>query len=112
MSLKDILPLLISGQARLGLVMKALGLLIPFVWVGAADGTADGNAARVWPLQREQGTHRRARQRCEGLLSLVHAHFACQPGFVASSARGSTWSWVRAAAWLTRSAIRAAELDW
>ena len=33
--LKDILPLLISGQARLGLVMKALGLLIPFVWVFA-----------------------------------------------------------------------------
>ncbi len=33
--LHDILPLLISGQARLGLVMKAFGLLIPFVWVFA-----------------------------------------------------------------------------
>jgi lipopolysaccharide export system permease protein len=33
--LKDILPLLISGQARLGTVFEAIGLLMPFVWVFA-----------------------------------------------------------------------------
>lgn len=33
--LKEILPLLISGQVRFGVVAEALGLLIPFVWVFA-----------------------------------------------------------------------------
>ena len=33
--LKDILPLLISGQVSLGRVAEAIGLLIPFVWVFA-----------------------------------------------------------------------------
>jgi len=33
--IKEILPVLINGQARLGLVLKALGLLVPFVWVYA-----------------------------------------------------------------------------
>ncbi len=34
-ALKEILPLLISGQVRVGLVAQAAGLLIPFVWVFA-----------------------------------------------------------------------------
>ena len=34
-ALKDILPLLISGEVRFGLVAQAVGLLIPFVWVFA-----------------------------------------------------------------------------
>src|SRR5207302_10324297 len=33
--LKEILPLLISGQVRFAVVAEALGLLIPFVWVFA-----------------------------------------------------------------------------
>ena len=33
--LKEILPLLISGQVRLGVVLEAIGLLIPFFWVYA-----------------------------------------------------------------------------
>lgn len=33
--LRDILHLLIAGQARLGIVMEAIALLIPFVWVFA-----------------------------------------------------------------------------
>jgi len=33
--LRDILHLLIAGQARLGLVLEAIALLIPFVWVFA-----------------------------------------------------------------------------
>ena len=34
-ALKEILPLLISGQVRVGLVAQAAGLLVPFVWVFA-----------------------------------------------------------------------------
>ena len=34
-ALKQILPLLITGQVRLGILFQALGLLIPFVWVFA-----------------------------------------------------------------------------
>ena len=34
-ALKKILPLLINGQVRLGIIFQALGLLIPFVWVFA-----------------------------------------------------------------------------
>ena len=34
-ALKRILPLLITGQVRLGILFQALGLLIPFVWVFA-----------------------------------------------------------------------------
>ena len=33
--LKEILPLLISGQVRFGTVLEAIGLLIPFFWVYA-----------------------------------------------------------------------------
>ena len=33
--LKEILPMLISGQAQVGTVLQAVGLLIPFVWVFA-----------------------------------------------------------------------------
>jgi LPS export ABC transporter permease LptF len=33
--LKQILPVLISGQVKFGFVLKAIGLLIPFVWVFA-----------------------------------------------------------------------------
>jgi len=33
--LKEILPLLISGQVRFGVVAEAIGLLVPFVWVFA-----------------------------------------------------------------------------
>src|SRR4051812_3072975 len=33
--LKDVLPLLISGQVRFGVLAEAIGLLIPFVWVFA-----------------------------------------------------------------------------
>jgi lipopolysaccharide export LptBFGC system permease protein LptF len=33
--LKDVLPLLISGQVRFGVFAEAIGLLIPFVWVFA-----------------------------------------------------------------------------
>ena len=34
-ALKQILPLLVAGQVRLGIIFQALGLLIPFVWVFA-----------------------------------------------------------------------------
>jgi lipopolysaccharide export system permease protein len=33
--LKEILPLLINGQVRMGVVAEAMGLLVPFVWVFA-----------------------------------------------------------------------------
>jgi lipopolysaccharide export system permease protein len=33
--LKEILPLLIDGQVQLGVVLEAIGLLIPFIWVYA-----------------------------------------------------------------------------
>jgi lipopolysaccharide export system permease protein len=33
--LKEVLPLLISGQVRMGIAVQAIGLLIPFVWVFA-----------------------------------------------------------------------------
>lgn len=34
-ALKEILPLLVSGQVKIGLVAQAAGLLVPFVWVFA-----------------------------------------------------------------------------
>ena len=34
-ALKEILPLLVSGQVSFGLVTQAMGLLVPFVWVFA-----------------------------------------------------------------------------
>ena len=34
-ALKDVLPLLLSGQVRFGLVAQAVGTLIPFAWVFA-----------------------------------------------------------------------------
>ncbi len=34
-ALKEILPLLVSGQVKVGFVAQAVGLLIPFVWVFA-----------------------------------------------------------------------------
>jgi len=34
-ALKEILPLLVSGHARFGLTLEAIGLLIPFIWVFA-----------------------------------------------------------------------------
>ncbi len=34
-ALKELLPLLVSGQVRLGMVAQAAGLLVPFVWVFA-----------------------------------------------------------------------------
>src|SRR5438445_10531138 len=33
--LKEILPFLISGQVKFGVVVEAVGLLIPFVWIFA-----------------------------------------------------------------------------
>ena len=34
-AVKEVLPLLVSGQVRLGVVGQLIGLLIPFVWVFA-----------------------------------------------------------------------------
>jgi LPS export ABC transporter permease LptF len=34
-ALKEILPLLVTGHARFGLTLEAVGLLIPFIWVFA-----------------------------------------------------------------------------
>ena len=34
-ALKEILPLLINGHARFGMVLEVIGLLIPFIWVFA-----------------------------------------------------------------------------
>src|SRR5512146_264347 len=33
--LKELLPLLVSGQVKFGMVAQAVGLLVPFVWVFA-----------------------------------------------------------------------------
>src|SRR5215467_5083024 len=34
-ALKELMPLLVNGQVKFGIVAEAVGLLIPFVWVFA-----------------------------------------------------------------------------